>query len=229
MSGRKDKLRRYAEMETFSNVYHNLDYKKPAITNYEHKTLPLKGNWNATVFNNYNSLVLELACGKADYTLGLAKLFPNKNFIGIDIKGDRIWRGAKTAIENNFQHVAFLRTKIELLPEHFAFGEVDEIWITFPDPFPKSENRRLTAPHFIEKYKLVCKSGSIINLKTDDPDLYEYSLAIVQQLQLPILLNSFDIDADGLRNNVLRIKTFYEHQHLAVGRKIKYLQFQLLF
>lgn len=227
MSGRKDKLKRYAEMEAFPNVYRNLDYKNPKLVDYRNLPIELKGLWNKEVFKNSNPIVLELACGKADYTLGLAKIFENKNFIGVDIKGDRIWRGAKSAIENNFHHVAFLRTRIELLPEHFEANEIAEIWITFPDPFPKSENRRLTAPHFIEKYRTICKQNAVINLKTDDPDLYQYSLEVVNKERLKIITESNDIDADNLRNEMLSIKTFYEHQHLAKGRKIKYLRFEL--
>jgi tRNA (guanine-N7-)-methyltransferase len=151
----KDKIRRFAEIDTFSNVF-QLDAGKP-----------LKGVWAGEFFKNNHPVVLELACGKGEYTVNLAQLFPDKNFIGIDYKGNRIWRGAKTALEENVPNVAFLRIQIENIVDYFAPGEVDEIWITFPDPQPQlgREKKRLTSPRFLDMYKQFLKPGGYINLK----------------------------------------------------------------
>ena len=227
MGGRKEKLKRFNELSTFDNVIQNYDFKNPELKNAAGETLDLKGRWAAEFFKNNNPIILELACGKGDYTVGLARLFPQKNFIGIDIKGNRLWRGAKTALEENLSNVGFLRTKIELVTTFFAENEIDEIWITFPDPFPKSPNRRLTAPHFLDKYRSITKKEAIINFKTDDPDLFESSVEVVTAEQLPIIINEFDIDEAGIRKEELAIQTFYEKQHLAIGRKIKFLKFFL--
>jgi tRNA (guanine-N7-)-methyltransferase len=225
--GRKDKLLRFAELSTFPNVVQNFDFKNPALINHSKEQVDLKGNWAKEFFKNDNPVVLELACGKGDYTVGLARLFPEKNFIGVDIKGNRIWRGAKTALEEKITNAGFLRTKIELLTHFFAPDEVSEIWITFPDPQPKSPNRRLTAPHFLDKYRAVCQQNAIVHLKTDDPDLYQYSLEVATEQNLKILVAEYDIDSAGIRQNELAIQTFYETQHLANGKTIKYLQFVL--
>ncbi len=225
--GRKDKLKRFTEMSTFANVVQNFDYKKPELKNHFGTPIFLKGKWTGNFFKNNHPLILELACGKGDYTVGLARMFPQKNFLGVDIKGNRIWRGAKTALEENLSNAGFLRTRIELITEFFAENDVDEIWITFPDPFPKSPNRRLTSPHFLDKFRKICKPGAIIHLKTDDPDLYEYSIEIAKEQQLEIIISEFDIDAAGIRKDELCITTFYETQHLANCRKIKYLKFVL--
>lgn len=227
MGGRKEKLKRFAELATFDNVIQNYDFKNPELKNAAGETVALKGKWASNFFKNNNPIILELACGKGDYTVGLARMFPQKNFIGIDIKGNRLWRGAKTAIDENLTNVGFLRTKIELITTFFAENEIAEIWITFPDPFPKSPNRRLTAPHFLDKYRSIAKKEAIINFKTDDPDLYEYSVEVVKEQALPVIINELDIDAAGMRKNELAIQTFYEKQHLAIGRKIKFLQFFL--
>lgn len=225
--GRKGKQKRFAELATYTNVIQNYDFKNPELKNVAGETLDLKGKWATDFFKNNNPIILELACGKGDYSLGLARLFPQKNFIGIDIKGNRLWRGAKTALEEKLTNVGFLRTKIELITTFFAENEIDEIWITFPDPFPKSPNRRLSAGHFLDKYRSITKKEAIINFKTDDPDLYESSVEVVTAEQLPIIINEFDIDEAGMRKDELAIQTFYEKQHLAIGRKIKFLKFFL--
>jgi tRNA (guanine-N7-)-methyltransferase len=222
---RKSKLIRFAELNTFPNVLQNFDFKNPVLINHTKEVVDLKGKWATDFFKNNNVIVLELACGKGDYTIELARMFPEKNFIGIDIKGNRLWRGAKTALEENITNAGFLRTRIELLSCFFGPDEISEIWITFPDPQPKSPNRRLTAPHFLDKYRSVCRQGAIIHLKTDDSDLYEYTLQTVTEKGLKILVAEHDIDAAGVRTNELAIQTFYEQQHLASGKKIKYLKF----
>jgi len=224
---RKDKLKKFADVATFPNVMQNYHYKKPELKNHLYETLELKGNWSADFFKNHNPLILELACGKGDYTLGLARMFPDKNFLGLDVKGNRIWFGARTALEENLTNAGFLRTRIEQVQLFFAPAEVSEIWITFTDPFPKSPNRRLTAPVFLDKYRAICAPGAIIHLKTDDPDLYQFSLEVVQQQNLKILEAYDDIDAAGRRSNELNIKTYYEKKHLEKGRTIKYLKFLL--
>jgi len=169
----KDKLRRFAEIDTFSNVL-QLDAGKE-----------FKGKWSGDFFKNNNPLVLELACGKGEYTVNLATMFPDKNFIGIDYKGNRIWRGAKTALEEGVSNVGFLRIQIESILDYFAVGEVDEIWITFPDPQPQisREKKRLTSSRFLDMYKVIVRPGGFINLKTDNDDLHAYTAEKIDRIK----------------------------------------------
>lgn len=224
---RKEKLKRFQELNTFPNVVQNFNYKQPSLVYLNQEDLQWKGIWKDALFKNSNPLVLELACGKGDYTLALAKKYQDKNFLGIDIKGNRIWKGAKAALDEKITNAGFLRTKIELLPNFFSADEIAAFWITFPDPFPKSENRRLTAPHFLDKYRMVSKKGALVHFKTDDTDLMNYTLEVIRAQHLPIVSLSMDVDFDGIRTQELSIITFYERQHLANGRKIKYVCFQL--
>lgn len=211
----KDKLRRFAEIETFANVY-QLEQGKA-----------LKGNWASAHFKNANPIVLELACGKGEYSVNLARLFPDKNFIGIDYKGNRIWRGAKTAIEDGIDNVAFLRIQIENLLDYFNEGEIDEIWITFPDPQPQDsrEKKRLTFPAFLNRYKLVLKRGGHVNLKTDNDQLYAYTCEKVAELSLPVQKNTDHLYTSDLVDEVLSIKTYYEKKYLLHDKNINYIQF----
>ena len=211
----KDKLRRFAEVETFANVL-QLDEGKP-----------LKGQWSKEHFKNNNPVVLELACGKGEYTVNLAQLFPDKNFIGVDYKGNRIWRGAKTALEEGVDNVAFLRIQIENLLDYFAKGEIDEIWITFPDPQPQlsREKKRLTSPRFLEKYIEVLKPGGYVNLKTDNDGLYAYTAEKIQELKLKEHVNTADLYNSEFADEVLSIKTYYEKKYLADNKNINYLKF----
>lgn len=211
----KDKLRRFAEIATFENVI-ELENGKP-----------LKGNWTKLQFKNNNPLILELGCGKGEYTVNLAKLYPEKNFIGIDYKGNRIWRGAKTAIEENIPNVAFLRIQIENLLDYFSENEIDEIWITFPDPQPQisREKKRLTSPRFLEKYKSILKKGGIVHLKTDSDLLYIYTKEKVRELGLRIHVETNDLYASHPSDEVLSIKTYYEKKYLAQNKNINYLKF----
>ena len=211
----KDKLRKFAEIETFANVY-ELDAGKA-----------LKGNWSKMHFKNDAPLVLELACGKGEYTVNLAQLFPEKNFIGIDYKGNRIWRGAKTAIEEGIENVAFLRIQIEQILDYFDADEVSEIWITFPDPQPQisREKKRLTAPRFLEKYKVILQESSPINLKTDNDDFYAFTLETIEQLGLKLHVRTEDLYRSDLVNEVLSIKTYYEKKYLAHDKNINYVRF----
>lgn len=190
----------------------------------------LKGKWAKEHFNNANPITLELACGGGEYTVGLAHNFPDRNFIGVDVKGNRLWKGAKTALEASLANVAFLRTRIEIIDHFFAPEEVAEIWITFPDPFPRAskENRRLTSPYFLEKYRLILQTGGLVHLKHDDPDFYQFTLdTIAQDERNTLILNNSDIYAGPLPFPELSIQTLYESFHLAAGRTIKYVRFQI--
>jgi tRNA (guanine-N7-)-methyltransferase len=211
----KDKLRRFAEVATFANVLQLEEGK------------PLKGNWARNHFKNDNPVVLELACGKGEYTVNLARLFPEKNFIGVDYKGNRIWRGAKTALEDNINNVAFLRIQIESILDYFATKEVSEIWITFPDPQPQlsREKKRLTSPRFLEKYKSILKTGGILHLKTDNDDLHEYTFEKINELDLKLHTKTEDLYNSEHANEVLSIKTYYEKKYLATDKNINYLKF----
>ena len=211
----KDKLRRFAEIDTFSNVL-QLDAGKP-----------FKGQWAEAFFKNNKPVVLELACGKGEYTVNLATLFPDKNFIGIDYKGNRIWRGAKDALENGVNNVAFLRIQIETLLDYFGPGEVDEIWITFPDPQPQlsREKKRLTSPRFLDKYKEVLKHKGFVNLKTDNDDLHAYTAEKIAETGLDLHIKTEDLYHSAFADEVLSIKTYYEKKYLKDNKNINYLKF----
>jgi tRNA (guanine-N7-)-methyltransferase len=211
----KDKLRRFAEVNTFSNVL-QLDAGKP-----------FKGCWNTGFFKNANPVVLELACGKGEYTVNLARLFPDKNFVGIDYKGNRIWRGAKTALEDGVNNVGFLRIQIETLLDYFAPGEVDEIWITFPDPQPQvsREKKRLTSSRFLDKYKLLLKPGGFINLKTDNDGFHAYTAEKISEIGLNLHVKTEDLYHSEFADEVLSIKTYYEKKYLKENKNINYLKF----
>ena len=211
----KDKLRRFAEIDNFSNVL-QLDAGKP-----------FRGTWAKGFFLNDNPVVLELACGKGEYTVNLGRLFPDKNFIGIDYKGNRIWRGAKTALEEGVPNVGFLRIQIEMLLDYFDAGEVDEIWITFPDPQPQlsREKKRLTSPRFLEKYKQVLKPGGYVNLKTDNDDLHAYTAEKITEFGLRLHVRTEDLYHSVYADEVLSIKTYYEKKYLQGNKNINYLKF----
>ncbi len=219
----KNKLAHWAEMTTFDNVI------QPDTQESMTKDHSLKGKWNSEQFCNSNPLVLELGCGKGEYTVGLAMEFPDMNFVGIDIKGARIWRGAKTAFEKNIRNVRFLRTRIEFMNSFFADNEVDEIWLTFPDPHPKrrSTSRRLSGPAFLNLYRKFLKNKGIIHLKTDNHDLYTYTLSVAERNGLEILASTDDLYSMETGNEVLDIKTHYEKIYLSKGKKINYLSFRL--
>jgi tRNA (guanine-N7-)-methyltransferase len=213
----KDKLKRFAEVNTFVNVV-QLEAGKP-----------FKGKWAESCFKNNNPVILELACGKGEYTVNLASLFPEKNFIGIDYKGNRIWRGAKTALEDGVTNVGFLRIQIETILDYFAENEVDEIWITFPDPQPQvsREKKRLTSPLFLNKYKSILKPGGIIHLKTDNDGFYAYTLEKVIENELPLQIKTTDLYNSEYVDEVLSIKTYYEKKYLLHKKNINYLKFSL--
>jgi len=217
----KDKLRRFQENKSFTNLY------EPRYDEVHGKDHPLKGFWAEKVFGNNNPIILELGCGNGEYTLALARRDRQQNYIGIDIKGARLWRGAKTALEEKLEHVAFIRTRIELIESFFAPGEVSGIWITFPDPQPRKENKRLTSPRFLDSYLSFLRPGAVIHLKTDNRALHDYTREVVERRPDLALLQA---DADIYRNRlvpetVLEVKTFYEEMFLREGKPITYLQF----
>jgi tRNA (guanine-N7-)-methyltransferase len=217
----KKKLQRFADMETFSNVV------QPAFDGVFGKDYHLKGNWNRLFFKNENPIVLELGCGKGEYTTGLARRFPNKNFIGIDIKGSRMWKGARTALAEHLGNVAFLRTHIEMISSFFGVDEIDEIWITFPDPQLKKKRKRLTSPRFLNTYEGFLKKHGLVHLKTDSTVLYQYTIDLAKLNQLPVKINTRDLYHSGIDSDILGIQTFYERQFLDQGMKITYLCFEL--
>lgn len=214
----KNKLAKFAEMEANPLV---LQY--PWARLQREGDFPLRGAWSREFFHNDNPIVLELGCGKGEYTVGLARLFPDKNFIGIDIKGARMHRGATDALAAGMKNVAFLRTEIELLPSFFGPSEVSEMWITFPDPQMQKTRRRLTSTRFMELYRQVLAPGGLIRLKTDSPFLYAYTRAMAVLNGLPLLTDTADLYADIHDDPILEIRTHYESQWLARGLTIKYL------
>ncbi|HEY5406809.1 MAG TPA: tRNA (guanosine(46)-N7)-methyltransferase TrmB [Ginsengibacter sp.] len=208
------KLKRFGEIKTFTNV---LEYPEN-----------MAGEWN-TYFKNQFPLTLELACGKGEYAVGLGKLFPTRNFIGIDIKGNRIWVGAKYALDNKLYNVAFLRTQIHKIDTYFAMNEVEEIWITFPDPQLRisKANKRLTHPRYLRLYKNILKPGGKIQLKTDSPDLYNFTKTVIDLYKLTINLDIDDVYNEGEISPELKIKTHYESLDIANSKKVFYLSFSL--
>ena len=219
----KNKLARWAEMETFNNVI------QPDTEDLYGKDHPIKGKWQSDIFRNSNPVILELGCGKGEYTLGLSSRFPYNNYIGIDIKGSRMWRGAKTAYENKMPNVAFLRTRIEYINSYFAENEIDEIWITFPDPYPekRNSNKRLTCPWFLNIYSNLLKDRGIIHLKTDNAELFNYTRNLAERNDLPVIFATSDLYTDKKGDDILFIRTHYENLFLAGGQKINYLSFRL--
>ncbi|MCB0446196.1 MAG: tRNA (guanosine(46)-N7)-methyltransferase TrmB [Gelidibacter sp.] len=222
--GSKNKLKRFKENETFGNVV------QPTRDQLVNSDFDLKGNWNQKIFKNNHPLVLELGCGKGEYTIGLAKKYPNKNFIGIDIKGARFWRGAKTAVEDGIDNAAFLRTQIELIDFAFAKHEVDEIWITFPDPQIKYKRtkHRMTNTQFLQRYKKILKPEGVIHLKTDSEFMHGYTLGLLHGEGHEVLYANHNVyKQEGSPEEVTSIQTFYESQYLEKNKAITYIRFKI--
>jgi tRNA (guanine-N7-)-methyltransferase len=229
-----NKLRKFAEVAEFTNVFEpgNITGEKQALA------FSLKGKWNKEYFKNENQITLELGCGRGEYTVGLARLYPNRNFIGMDVKGARLWKGAKIALEENLTNVAFIRSRIETyknlgVENNFAENEINEIWIPFPDPYPKKERKRLVSFPFIERYRKIAPPGTVIHLKTDNSELYSFAMEEVKKYNYPLIINSEDIYNDRAKLGEKRyfllteIKTYYEKQFLKNGLKINYLEFSI--
>ena len=222
--GSKNKLKRFEENETFVNVF------QPTREEVVADSFALKGKWNSEFFKNDNPIVLELGCGKGEYSVGLAQLNPNKNFIGIDVKGARFWRGAKTAVDTGMHNVAFVRTQIELINHIFAENEVSEIWITFPDPQIKYKRtkHRMTNSEFLQNYKKVLKADGLMHLKTDSEFMHGYTLGLLHGEGHEVIYANHNIyKNEGAPAEVTGIQTFYENQYLEVDKAITYIQFRI--
>ncbi len=219
----KNKLQRFADNEVFPNVI------QPQFEEIFHKEYKLKNQWKSEYWHNTNPIVLELGCGKGEYTVALAQANPEKNYIGIDIKGARFWRGAKTALDNDVKNAAFLRTRIEFIDSFFGANEVDEIWITFPDPQlrKKCAKKRLTSSRFLNMYRAMLQPNAVVNLKTDSKELYNYTKTLLEQNKQEILVATDDLYNSGMCDEILSIKTQYESFYLAQGKPITYLKFRL--
>ena len=218
----KHKLQRFAENETFGNLFQRSHYDCQGVE------FPLKGKWRTDYFHNDNPIVLELGCGKGEYTIAMAQRDPNKNFIGIDRKGARLWRGCKDALETGMDNVAFLRITIDRIGYYFAEGEVDEIWVTFPDPQLQHERRRLVSPRFVSYYRQIMKEGGgTLNLKTDSRELYEYVLEVAPEQNWPVLEHVDDVYNEPCAPILKEVQTFYEKMWLAQGKRISYVKIRI--
>ena len=221
----KGKLAKFADMETYENVF---QYPYSVV---EHVPFEMQGHWREQYFKNQNPIVLELGCGKGEYTVGLAKRYPDINFIGVDIKGARMWTGATQALQEGLKNVAFLRTNIEVIDRFFTPGEVQEIWLTFSDPQMKNPRKRLTSTYFLERYRKFLVDGGIIHLKTDSNFLFTYTTLMAEHNHLPLLFRTEDLyHTDGLdaeTQQILSIQTYYESMWIARGLNIKYMKFRL--
>jgi tRNA (guanine-N7-)-methyltransferase len=217
----KNKLAKFEEMKGFEHVI------QAPFNTIKNNDFPLKGKWREQFFGNENPIILELGCGKGEYSIELAEKHPQKNFLGVDIKGARLWKGAKIAQEKGLKNVGFLRTNIEIIGQFFGPDEVDEIWLTFPDPQMKKTRKRLTSTTFLKKYKSFLKKDGIIHLKTDSNFQYAYTNALAHLNDFEILAETDNLYESEILNDILRIRTFYEKQWLSRGIPIKYLAFRL--
>ena len=221
----KGKLAKFADMEKYENVF---QYPYSVV---EHVPFHMRGKWNELFFKNNNPIVLELGCGKGEYALGLARMFPNINFIGVDIKGARMWTGATQALKENLKNVAFLRTNIEIIERFFDKDEVSEIWLTFSDPQMKNHRKRLTSSFFLERYRKFLVDNGIVHLKTDSNFLFTYTSLLVEKNNLPVIFTTSDLyNTEGIDDDtkkILDIHTYYENMWIDRGISIKYLKFML--
>lgn len=219
----KGKLQKFADMARYPHVF---EYPYSVVDDVP---FPMRGHWHEEFFHNTNPIVLELGCGRGEYTVGLAERFPQKNFIGVDIKGARMWTGATDSLQRGMKNVAFLRTNIEIIDRFFAPGEVQELWLTFSDPQMKKATKRLTSTYFLERYRRFLVDGGLVHLKTDSNFLYTYTRLLVEANRLPVVLQTDDLYHSGLADDdgLLSIRTYYEQQWLDRGISIKYICFRL--
>jgi tRNA (guanine-N7-)-methyltransferase len=221
LARKMNKLEKFAEMDKLPNVI-QADFSEVFRTDYK-----LKGRWSAEFFGNTNPVVLELGCGRGEYTVALARKYPDKNFIGVDIKGARMYNGASTAYKEGLRNAAFIRSRIEMIGSFFAPSEIDEIWLTFPDPQMQKTRKRLTACRFLELYARFLKPGGIIHLKTDSNFMYTYTRELVLHNGLTMITDQSDLYNSGFEDEILSVRTYYEERFLGQGMAIKYLSFRL--
>jgi len=227
---RRNKLLKFSELLTFSNVYENYDPSNALLVAGQEKQVEMANKWHKEHFKNNNAITVELACGRGEYSLALAERYPERNFIGVDIKGARIWKGAQIAIAKDLDNVAFLRTKIEFCHLFFGENEIDEIWITFPDPFLKKGkyNRRLTSPNYLDCYRKFLKKDGLVHLKTDSDVMYNHTKEVIEEFKLKTNLDTYDVYGDDpMLHPDLDVKTYYENANISNAESIKYLQFLL--
>lgn len=235
----KGKLEKFAEISAMPHVFQNYDWKSPKLKNFKGEEVIMKGKWRSDFFKNNHPIIIELACGYGEYTMAIAERYPELNVIGIDVKGNRIWTGAKFVEEKGLKNAAFLRTQIEQLMDCFEAEEVDEIWLTFPDPRKehRRSRKRLTAPRYLNLYRQVLKKGGLLHLKTDSTLLYEYSLETLRENDCEILVDYRDVYAANAKENLAAkdrnfdlatsVKTRYEIMHTEMGETIKYVRFRV--
>ncbi len=227
----KNKLRKFAEILEFPNVIECYNQQIPELTASGGQKIELRGRWGADFFKNDNPITLELACGGGEYAVELARRFPARNFLGVDLKGNRIWKGARLALDQNLGNCGFLRSRIEVIDHFFAAGEVDEIWITFPDPFLRDsdQKKRLTSPRFLDVYRKVLRPGGLVHLKTDEPKLFKFTLdTLADDPRCHVFYQNDDVHAKPLAFPELAIKTFYEAKDIAGRGRSHYLRFSIL-
>lgn len=217
----KNKLEKFADMRSYPHVF---EYPYSVVDDVP---FDMKGHWARGFFKNDNPIVLELGCGRGEYTVGLARRYPDKNFIGVDIKGARMWTGATEALQEGLKNVAFLRTNIEIIDRFFAPGEISEIWLTFSDPQMKKATKRLTSTYFMERYRRFLKDGGLVHVKTDSPFMFTYTRYMTEHNHLPVEFITDDLYHSGLADDILSIRTYYEQQWLDRGLTIKYILFRL--
>ena len=217
----KGKLQKFADMARYPHVF---EYPYSVADNVP---FSMRGRWREEFFHNPNPVVLELGCGRGEYTVGLAEMFPEKNFIGVDIKGARMWTGATDSLQRGMKNVAFLRTNIEIIDRFFAPSEVQEVWLTFSDPQMKKATKRLTSTYFLERYRRFLTDGGLVHVKTDSNFLYTYTRLLIEANHLPVEVMTDDLYHSGQADEILSIRTYYEQQWLARGINIKYIRFRL--
>ncbi len=217
----KGKLAKFADMREYPHVF---EYPYSVVDNVP---FPMKGHWGETFFKNDHPIVLELGCGRGEYTVGLGRLFPEKNFIGVDIKGARMWTGATESFQAGMTNVAFLRTQIEIIDRFFAEGEISEIWLTFSDPQMKKATKRLTSTYFMERYRRFLTDRGLVHLKTDSNFMFTYTKYMIEHNHLPVEVMTEDLYHSGMADEILSIRTYYEQQWLDRGLDIKYIRFRL--